>query len=129
MPGYNRVILMGNLTREPDLSYTPAGLAVCEFSLAVSHRYRQHNEYREEVCYVDVVVFGPVGQSAKEQLHKGSRALVDGRLTQKRWETPEGQRKSKYEVVAHTVQFIDFGGASAPEEREEPPHKDEGKTV
>jgi single-strand DNA-binding protein len=70
-----------------------------------------------------------VGQSAKEQLHKGSRALVDGRLTQKRWETPEGQRRSKYEVVAHTVQFIDFGGAPIHGESEEPPHKDEGKTV
>jgi single-strand DNA-binding protein len=129
MPGYNRVILMGNLTRDPDLRYTPAGLAVCEFSLAVPHRYRQHNEYREDVCYVDVVVFGPVGQSAKEQLRKGSRALVDGRLTQKRWETPAGQRKSKYEVVAHTVQFIDSSGDPASEPSEETPVKDERKTV
>ena len=111
MAEYNKVILLGNLTRDPDLRYTPTGQAVCEFSLAVPHRIRTGEETKEEVCYVDVVVFGRVAERSKERLHKGSRVLVDGRLTQRRWETPEGQKRSKYEVVAVTVQFIDGGGA------------------
>jgi single-strand DNA-binding protein len=121
MGEYNKVILMGNLTRDPDLRYTPAGLAVCEFSLAVPHKYRVHDEIKEDVCYVDVVVFGRVGERSKEHLHKGSRVLVDGRLTQRRWETPEGQKRSKYEVVANTVQFIDVGGSPASGQEEDLP--------
>lgn len=121
MGEYNKVILMGNLTRDPDLRYTPAGLAVCEFPLAVHHKYRAHEEIKEDVCYIDVVVFGRVGERSKEHLHKGSRVLVDGRLTQRRWETPEGQKRSKYEVVANTVQFIDMGGPPAPGQEEDLP--------
>lgn len=119
MAEYNKVILMGNLTRDPDLRYTPAGAAVCEFPLAVHHRYRTHDEVKEEVCYIDVVVFGHMGESSKEYLHKGSRVLLDGRLTQRRWETPEGQKKSKYEVVAYTVQFIDTGSTQTPGQDED----------
>ncbi|MGH7843579.1 MAG: single-stranded DNA-binding protein [Candidatus Binatia bacterium] len=103
MAGYNKVILVGNLTRDPELRYTPGGLAVCEFSLAVQQK---HAETREDVCFVDIVVFGRVGEASKEYLHKGSRVLVDGRLTQRRWETPEGRKRSKYEIVANTVQFL-----------------------
>lgn len=110
MGEYNKVILMGNLTRDPDLRYSPQGMAVCEFPLAVHHKYRVHDEMKEDVCYIDIVVFGRVGERSKEHLHKGSRVLVDGRLTQRRWESAEGQKRSKYEVVANTVQFIDAGG-------------------
>ena len=111
MAEYNKVILMGNLTRDPELRYTPAGLAVCEFPLAAQHKYRVHDELKEEVCYIDVVIFGRAAENLKEHIHRGSRVLVDGRLTQRRWETPEGQKRSKHEVVAATVQFMDTGGA------------------
>ena len=121
MGEYNKVILLGSLTRDPDLRYTPAGMAVCEFPLAVPHRYRVHEEMKEDVCFIDIVVFGRVGERSKEYLHKGSRVLVDGRLTQRRWETPEGQKRSKYEVVANTVQFLDLGGAPAPGHEEDLP--------
>ena len=121
MGEYNKVILMGNLTRDPNLRYTPQGLAVCEFPLAVHHRYRVHDETKEEVCYIDIVAFGRVGERSKEHLRKGSRVLVDGRLTQRRWETPEGQKRSKYEVVANTVQFIDIAGAPAAGHEEDLP--------
>jgi len=121
MGEYNKVILLGNLTRDPELRYTPAGLAVCEFPLAVRHKYRIHDEAKEDVCYIDVVVFGRVGERAKEHLRRSSRVLVDGRLTQRRWETPEGQKRTKYEVVATTVQFIDLGGAPAPGQEEDLP--------
>jgi single-strand DNA-binding protein len=120
MGEYNKVILMGNLTREPDLRYTPQGLAVCEFPLAVHHKYKVHDEIKEDVCYVDIVVFGLVGERSKEYLHKGSRVLVDGRLAQRRWETPEGQKRSKYEVVANTVQFIDGGAPTSGQEEDLP---------
>lgn len=121
MGEYNKVILLGNLTRDPELRYTPAGLAVCEFPLAVHHKYKIHDEIKEEVCYIDIVVFGRVGERIKEHLHRGSRVLVDGRLTQRRWETPEGQKRSKYEVVASTVQFIDLAGAPNPGQEEDLP--------
>ncbi len=121
MGEYNKVILMGNLTRDPALRYTPARLAVCEFPLAVRHRYRVHDEIKEDVCYIDIVVFGRVGERSKEHLHKGSRVLVDGRLTQRRWETPDGQKRSKFEVVASTVQFIDMGGGPASGQEEDLP--------
>lgn len=121
MGEYNKVILLGNLTRDPDLRYTPAGLPVCEFPLAVHHRYRVHDETKEEVCYIDVVVFGRVGERSKEHLHRGSRVLVDGRLTQRRWDTPDGQKRSKYEVVANAVQFIDMAGSPAPGQDEDLP--------
>lgn len=121
MGEYNKVILIGNLTRDPDLRYTPGGLAVCEFPLAVHHRYRVQDEIKEDVCYIDVVVFGRVGERSKEHLHKGSRVLVDGRLAQRRWESPEGKKRSKYEVVASLVQFIDVGGTPAPGQEEDLP--------
>jgi single-strand DNA-binding protein len=106
MGEYNKVILLGNLTRDPELRYTPAGLAVCEFPLAVNHRYRLNDEVKEEVCYIDIVAFGRVGERSKSLLQKGAQALVDGRLSQRRWETPEGRRRSKHEIIANTVQLL-----------------------
>ena len=107
MAEYNKVILLGNLTRDPDLRYTPSGLPVCEFSLAVHSHHRTHEELKEEVCFIDVVAFGKTGERSKNFLHKGSRVLVDGRLTQRRWEGQDGRSRNKHEVVAATVQFID----------------------
>jgi single-strand DNA-binding protein len=115
---YNKIILLGNLTRDPDLRYTPTGSPVCEFSLAVHHKYRVHDAQKEDVCYIDVVVVGKLGERSKTYLHKGSRVLIDGRLTQKRWETAEGKARSKYEVVASTVEFMDTAGAA---ERDDAP--------
>jgi single-strand DNA-binding protein len=121
MTEHNKVILIGNLTRDPELRYTPGGVAVCEFPIAVHHRYRINDEFKEEVCYIDVVSFGRTGEVSKQHLHKGSRVLVDGRLTQRRWETPEGRKRSKHEVVAHTVQFMDAGVGPASGHEEDLP--------
>jgi single-strand DNA-binding protein len=106
MGEYNKVILLGNLTRDPDLRFTPAGMPVCEFPLAVHHRYRLNDEVKEEVCFIDIVAFGKVGERSKNFLQKGAQVLIDGRLSQRRWDTPEGKPRSKYEVVANTVQFL-----------------------
>jgi len=110
---YNRVILAGNLTRDPEIRYLPSGLPVVNFSIAVNSRYRQNNELKEEVSFFDIVVFGKTGENCAEYLSKGRGVLVEGRLRQRRWES-EGTRRSKIEVVAGIVQFLGGGGKGAP---------------
>ena len=107
MASYNRVILMGNLTRDPELRYTPSGAPVCSFDLAVNRSYTtQSGERRDEVCYVTIVAWSKQAETCAEYLKKGRGALVEGRLTQRSWETPDGQKRSKHEVVADRVQFL-----------------------
>ncbi|HIA15007.1 MAG TPA: single-stranded DNA-binding protein [Nitrospirales bacterium] len=106
MSSFNKVILMGNLTKDPDLRYTPKGVSVTEFSLAVSRRFRQEEELKDEVCFVDIVVFGKQAENCKQYLAKGNGVIVDGRLNQRRWETADGQKRSKHEVVALNVTFM-----------------------
>jgi len=106
MASYNRVILMGNLTRDPELRYTPGGTAVANFSLAVNRRFKTDDEVREEVDFFDIIVWGKQAENCSEYLSKGRPVLVEGRLQQNRWETSEGQKRSKVEVVANSVQFL-----------------------
>ena len=123
MAGFNKVILMGNLTRNPELRYTPSGMPVASFGLAVSRRFKQGDDLKEEVCFVDIVVFGKQAEHCGQYLSKGNGAIVEGRLQQRRWETEDGQKRSKHEVVAQTVTFMpkrQDGGAGA-----EPPTHDE----
>jgi len=106
MANYNKVILMGNLTRDPELRYTPNGTAVATLSLAINRRYKTNEEWREETDFFDIVVFGKQAENCGEYLKKGRPVLVDGRLSQRRWETDDGQKRSKVEVVAFSVQFL-----------------------
>ena len=106
MAGFNKVILMGNLTRNPELRYTPSGTPVASFGLAVSRRFKQGDDLKEEVCFVDIVVFGKQAEHCGQYLSKGNGAIVEGRLQQRRWETEDGQKRSKHEVVAQTVTFM-----------------------
>src|SRR5574337_439802 len=107
MVSFNKVILLGNLTRDPELRHTPGGMTVCNFDLAVNRSYTtKGGERREEVCYITVVVWDKQAQTCAEFLSKGRQALVEGRLQQRSWDTPDGQKRSKYEVVAERVQFI-----------------------
>jgi single-strand DNA-binding protein len=120
--GFNKVILIGNLTKNPELRYTPNGTPVANFGLAVNRKYRQAEELKEEVCFVDIVVFGKQAEHCGQYLSKGNGVIVDGRLQQRRWETEDGQKRSKHEVVAQTVTFMpkrqETGGgdAGAPDE-------------
>jgi len=143
--GYSKVILLGNLTRDPELRYTPSGTAVASFALAINHRYRasgggeepaphgegdKSKEYKEEVSFIDIVVFGKQGENCAEYLNKGRLALVEGRIRQNRWESPDGQKRSKIEVVANTVRFLPSGGESrgySKDHSEEPPEEDHAK--
>ncbi|MDT8391185.1 MAG: single-stranded DNA-binding protein [Lentisphaeria bacterium] len=104
----NKVILMGNLTRDPDLRYTTGGTAICALGLAVNRRYTSRSgEQAEEVCFVDIDVFGKQAESCKNYLQKGAPALIEGRLKFDTWDDrATGEKRSKLHVVAERVQFI-----------------------
>lgn len=124
MAGFNKVILLGNLTRDPELRYTPNGSPVASFDLAMNRSLTaQNGERRDEVCYITIVVWGKQAETCAEYLAKGRQALVEGRLQQRSWETPEGQRRSKHEVVADRVQFV--GGRKDTPVEEAPPPSEE----
>jgi len=108
---FNQVILMGNLTRDPELRQTPNGQNVCSFSLALNRSYKgADGNWQEATDYVDVVAWGPLGERIAQYLSKGRPCLVNGRLQSRSWEQ-EGQKRSKIEVVAQDVTFL--GGAGA----------------
>jgi single-strand DNA-binding protein len=108
MANYNRSLLMGNLTRDPELRYIPNGSAVSNLRLAVNRTYKnQAGEQKEEVTYVNVVVWGKQAENCAEYLSKGSSVFVEGRLQSRQWETDDGQKRSVLEVVADRVQFLD----------------------
>jgi single-strand DNA-binding protein len=108
MANLNRVILAGNLTRDPQLSYTPNNTAVCKFGMAINRRWtdRQSGEKRDETCFVDVTAFGRSAETINQYMSKGRGILVEGRLQFSQWTNPEGQKRSKLEVVAENFQFL-----------------------
>ncbi|HSX30253.1 MAG TPA: single-stranded DNA-binding protein [Candidatus Saccharimonadales bacterium] len=106
----NQVILLGNLTRDPELRQTPSGQSVCSFSLALNRAYKaQNGEWQEATDYIDCVAWGPLAERVSQYLSKGRRALVQGRLQSRSWEQ-EGQKRSKVEVLASDVTFVDSRG-------------------
>ena len=106
----NQVILMGNLTRDPEVRQTPSGQSVCSFSLALNRAYKdQSGEWQEATDYIDVVAWGPLGERVAQYLSRGRRALVQGRLQSRSWEQ-DGQKRSKVEVLANDVTFVDGRG-------------------
>ena len=107
MADFNRVILAGRLTRDPELRYTPSGTAVTELGLAISEVYKNRNgETVEQACFVDIVVWGRQAETSAEYLRKGSGALVEGRLQLDQWENQQGEKRSKLRVRADRVQFL-----------------------
>ena len=124
MASFNKVMLMGNLTRDPELRYTSNGSAVASFGLAVNRKFKQGEEWKEDVCFVDITVWGKQGENCAEYLSKGRPAFVEGRLQYSTWES-DGQKKNKLEVVANTVQFLGSRGASQGDSSERAPAPDE----
>lgn len=109
MPALNHVVLLGNLTREPELRYTPNGTAVCDLGLAVNRRYTTNNgEKREDVLFITCVAWGKTAENCAEHLEKGSLVAVEGRLQSRTWEDKQGQKRTSIEVVAEQVQFLSF---------------------
>ena len=106
MSNFNKVILLGNLTRDPEVRFTREGAPVASFTLAInSNRVRQEGDSKDDVSYIDLVAFGKQADLVKNYLEKGSPLLVEGRLQQRRWEQ-EGQKRSKVEVVVQSITFM-----------------------
>ncbi|MGD0743960.1 MAG: single-stranded DNA-binding protein [Verrucomicrobiota bacterium] len=112
MPSFNKVILAGNLTRDPELRYTPKGTAVARIGLACNRKWKSETgEMKEEVTFVDVDAFGKTAEIIGQYLKKGRPILIEGRLRYDTWEDKQTkQKKSKLGVVLETFQFLDSGG-------------------
>ncbi len=108
MASYNKVILMGNLTRDPEMKYLPSGTAVANFGIAMSEKYtdRQSGEQRENVCFVDVEAWDRQAEIVNEYLSKGSPIFLEGALKFDSWETPEGEKRNKLKVRMFRMQLI-----------------------
>lgn len=110
MASLNTVVLLGNLTRDPEVRYTPSGTPVATLGLAVNNRVKQGDEWKDDPCFIDVVVFGKQAESCGEYLSKGQPVLIEGRLRYRSWEGQDGQKRSKHEVTAFRVQFMPKAG-------------------
>ena len=112
MASFNKVILIGNLTRDPELRYTPNGQAVCDFSIAVNRRYTVNGQERDEVCFIDIVAWSKQAESCGKYLKKGSPVFVEGRLRNDTWEDRDGRKRSRLRVTADRVQFMSYGSGA-----------------
>ena len=108
MSSFNRVILLGNLTRDPEMRYTQKGSAIAKVGLAVNRKWKSESgEQKEEVTFVDVDVFGRTAETVTQYMRKGSSILIEGRLKLDQWDDKQsGQKRSKLGVVAESVQFL-----------------------
>ncbi len=117
MASFNKVVLIGNLTRDPELTQTASGAAVASFGLAVNRKYKQGDEWKEDVCFVDITTWDNQAENCSKYLSKGSPVFVEGRLNFGSWEK-DGEKRNKLDVVASLVLFL---GKQTPE----PPIGDE----
>lgn len=115
MASFNRVILLGNLTKDPELRYLPSGAAIANLRIATNRAYtdRQSGERKEETCFVDVIAWNKQAELCGEYLSKGSPVFIEGRLQYKAWENELGQKRSRHEVVAERIEFL---GARQPKQ-------------
>ena len=110
MASYNRIVLMGNITRDPQLSYTPANTAICKFGLATNRKWKDRDgNMQEDVCFVDCTLFGRGGETFNQYMSKGRPVLVEGRLQLDQWSTPEGEKRSKHVVIVENFTFLGGG--------------------
>ena len=113
MANYNKVMLIGRLTRDPQLSYTPNQTAVVDFGLATNRKWKgQDGSQREETCFVDCTCFGRQAENINKYLSKGSGVFVEGRLTFDSWTAQDGTKRSKLKVTVENFQFLPGGGGS-----------------
>lgn len=126
MASFNRIIMVGNLTRDPDYKQLTSGQAVCRLGLASNRQFKnkQTGSMIQEVCYIDIDVWGSQAESCKQYLQKGRAILVEGRLKFDSWEDAQGQTRSKHSIVADRVVFLsnnaaEFAGAERAEVRDE----------
>ena len=131
MANFNKVFLMGNLTKDPELRYTPQGTAVVNLRLAVNRKYKDRNqELKEDTCFVTAVAWDKQAETCNQYLHKGSPVFVEGRLQSRSWEDNAGQKRSVIEVRVERLQFLGAApakssGAPVQAEPEAPEHTTE----
>jgi single-strand DNA-binding protein len=108
MSSYTHVVILGNMTRDPEMRYMPNGMAVVDLSIATNNKWtdKASGEKKEEANFFDVTAFGKLAEISAEYLKKGRKVMISGRLKQERWETPEGQKRQKVKVIADQVLFI-----------------------
>jgi single-strand DNA-binding protein len=115
MASLNRVVLIGNLTRDPELRFTPSGAPVATFGIAINRRWtNKQGEKMEGVDYFNIVVWGRLAELCGDFISKGSPVAIDGRLQTRSWETEDGAKRSVVEIVAENVQFLSRRDSSAP---------------
>ena len=114
----NRIFMIGNLTRDPELKFTQAGTAVTNFSIAVNRSWKKQNgERQEETTFVRIITWRKLAEICNEYLKKGSTILVEGRLSNRSWTTQDGQKRSTIEVIANNIQFINIPRRNQEEEK------------
>lgn len=107
MTDFNRTILAGNLTRDPELRYTPSGMPVCSFSIAVNSTFTdKKGQKNEQVLFVPIIVWGKQGENTAEYMKKGRGVLIEGKLKQEKWNSKEGEKRSRLVVTANLVRFL-----------------------
>lgn len=120
MPAYNRIILAGHLTRDPELTFTSGSFPVCKFGLAANHRRKDKDgNQKDEVCFVDCVAFGKQGEVINQYLRKGAAFMVEGRLSFRTWEK-DGKKSSKHEVVVEGFTFLGKSNSAEPDHEPRP---------
>ncbi len=113
---FNKVILVGNLTRDCELRYLPSGSAVCATGIATNRKFKnQQGEQKEEVCFVDITFFGRTAEIANQYLGRGKKVLVEGRLKLDQWTDQNGGKRSKHSVIVDTLQMLDSKGTNSGE--------------
>lgn len=110
---FNKIILVGNLTRDIELRYTSGGTALAKTAIATTRKFSNNGEKKEEVCFVDITFFGRSAEIANQYLRKGSKCLVEGRLMFEQWTDQQGQKRSKHSVTVETMQMLDSKGDSS----------------
>jgi len=120
----NKVIIIGRLTRDPELSYIPSGTAVAKFSIASNRSYTVNNEKKEEVSFFNCVAWSKLGELIAQYTKKGNKVCVDGRLQQRSWEDQNGNKRSTIDIIAEDIKFLSPKDSSGTEVQIDIPNQD-----
>ena len=119
---YNKVILAGNIARDPEIRYAQSGSAICNTSIATNRKWKdQSGEQKEEVMFIDLTFFGRIAEIADQYLHKGSKVLVEGRLKLEQWMAQDGTKRSKHVVVVESMKMLDSKESSPRQQENDQP--------
>ena len=121
---FNKVVLVGNLSRDIEIRYAQSGSAIANTAIAVTRKFTQNGERKEEVCFIDITFFGRSAEVANQYLRKGSKVLIEGRLNFDQWVAQDGSKRSKHSVIVETMQMMDSKADAQQQEYQQPPQQD-----